>query len=150
MPTNEFLDKLNRELGLASGGRRTPREFLTLRGTLPEACLLPTFDSEAQYDTRYGLTYSDEPNNLEMLTRRVQEGTRWVEEFRAFAGNHVGQDVLDAAEVALRNLSRVEQSIIPLCSGLTMATFGAAKSACITARAMVGTILDEKALSGEL
>ena len=85
-----------------------------------------------------------------MLTRRVQEGSRWVEEFRAFAGNHVGQNVLDAAEVTLRNLSRVEQSIIPLCSGLTMATFGAAKNACIAARAMVGTILDEKLLRDEI
>ena len=148
MQTNEFIRKVNRELGIES--TQAPREFVTLPGTLPEACLLPDFKHFMDYYSRYGTRTVSDRDNLEMLTRTMAEGARLVDEFQEFADKHVGQDVIDAAEVTLRNLSRVEQSTIPLFAGLEMSVYGAARSACIAARALVGTILDQKALAGEL
>lgn len=150
MPTNDFIHKVDRELGIAKDSTRQSREFLTLPGTLPKACLLPEFEHFMDYYCRYGTRNESDRDNLEMLTRTMAEGARLVDEFQEFADKHVGQDVIDAAEVTLRNLSRVEQSTIPLFAGLEMSVYGAARSACIAARALVGTILDQKALAGEL
>ena len=152
MSTNEFIRQLERDLGRRTEGALTPREFPTLPGTAAKACLLPSFKSETDFNLRYGgpSLRGEDQRNLESLAGVLAGGGEMLDSFETFARDHVGQDVLDAAEAMLRAIGRIEQRLEPLFAGLSMATFGLTKSACIGARARIGDILDDKALAGEL
>ncbi|MDO5676809.1 MAG: hypothetical protein Q4G35_04795 [Propionibacteriaceae bacterium] len=144
------IAELERELGMntsGSGFSGVPREFPTLPGVSPEACLLPTFESELDFKSRYGFHTQDVHANLLALQRSLNELLPITNEFAQLAQTTSGQELVDAAEVALRRIGRIEQGAEPLVAGLTYASYGRARKACIDARSEVGNILDSSSIS---
>lgn len=152
MSTNEFIRRLERDLGQTTDRAMTPRELPTLPGTAADACLLPSFESERDFFVRYGSHYSSGGSQatIEALQGMLADGAKMLDSFETFARDHVGDEVLDVAEATLRAFGRLEQALKPLFAGLPMATYGLVRAACIRARARVGDILDQKTLANEL
>lgn len=150
MTTNQFIRRLEQDLGQRIEPLTTPRQFHDLPGTTAKDCLLPSFTAEYEYHLRYGSHFLEDEANLRALEEGLLQAEQVIQMFHEFARDNVGQDVLDAARVTLRRLWRIEQKMEPLFAGLSMSTFGRVKSMCIAARANVGDILDQKAMAGEL
>ncbi|MGA4670384.1 hypothetical protein ACPCG0_11420 [Propionibacteriaceae bacterium Y1923] len=124
----------------------------TLRGTTAEACRLPTFEYNWEYDQRFGgVPYEGESRaNLAQLTASLQQLDDLVVEFEADAPPMRGPELLEAAKVTLRRIDRLEDGLVPLFAGLGYATFGRATRACIDARGRIGHVLDEAVVEGRL
>lgn len=151
MSNNEFIRHVEGELGRSLGFSQAPRQFLDLQGTSAEDCLLPSIKSEEAYRKRYGFPRPAEQEfGLGMIRDLTNELGDALDRFQELAKHRVGQDVIDAAHVFLRQVSRAERAFEPLLAGLPMSTYGSVRAACIHARAEVANILDQKAMAGEL
>lgn len=124
-----------------------------LPGTAADACQLPIIGSAIRFDRRYGpLLYDARQDSgglgeLEVALAQLKELTA---AFGETSSSLAGPDLLNAAEVALRRIGRIETSIEPVFAGLSFASYGKARTACIEARSGVGNILDSRALGGDL
>lgn len=139
--------RLERELGMSPLNAvgaviPTPRTFVSLPGVAAEACRLPLVRKASDYGDRYGWQREDRSANRKELQAAISRLGQVTDGYDVQASSLRGQELLDAGEAALRQIDRIEAEIEPLFSGLSMATYGVARAACVAARGRIGTTLD--------
>lgn len=106
------ISELERELGMNTSDSThaiSPAQFSTLPGTQADACLLPAYTAN-DFRDRYGVVpFPENAPNLQALAASVAELSEVTHQFAQQAQSLDGQPLHDAAEAALRRISRIEQ-----------------------------------------